>query len=60
MECTKCFAASPPAASIIAEKHNLPVQIDERLKEVYLGGWEGMLFSDIIAQPFSFDAVWVE
>jgi alpha-ribazole phosphatase len=37
-------------ASIIAEKHNLPVQIDERLKEVHLGGWEGMLFSEIIAQ----------
>jgi alpha-ribazole phosphatase len=37
-------------ASIIAERHGLAVQVDERLKEVDLGGWEGMLFSDIIAE----------
>jgi broad specificity phosphatase PhoE len=37
-------------ASTIAEKLGQPVQIDERLSEVRLGQWEGMLFSDIIMQ----------
>lgn len=37
-------------AGIIAEKHGMIVLVDERLREVNLGGWEGMLFSDIVAQ----------
>ncbi len=37
-------------ASIIADRLGLPVRIDERLKEIDLGEWEGMLFSDIMAR----------
>ncbi len=37
-------------ASIIAERLGMPVQIDGRLREVYLGQWEGVLFKDIVAQ----------
>jgi len=37
-------------AAVIGEYLDLPVQIDERLREVRLGEWEGMLFEDIKAQ----------
>lgn len=42
-------------AGIIAERVGLAVQVDERLREVHLGRWEGMLFSDIVAQ---YPSVW--
>lgn len=35
-------------ANIIAGKHNLAVQSEPRLREVNLGGWEGMLVGDIM------------
>jgi alpha-ribazole phosphatase len=37
-------------ASIIAGSLGMAVQVDKGLREVYLGQWEGMLFSDIKAQ----------
>ncbi len=36
-------------ASVLAERLSLAVQVDARLREVRLGEWEGMLFSDIQA-----------
>jgi broad specificity phosphatase PhoE len=37
-------------AQIIADKLQLSVFIDKRLREISLGKWEGMLIDDIIAQ----------
>jgi len=37
-------------ASVLAQHLSLPVQVDARLREVRLGDWEGMLFTDIQAQ----------
>lgn len=37
-------------ARAVGEKFGIPVQTDPRLREVSLGRWEGMLFSDIRTQ----------
>lgn len=37
-------------AGVIAARLGLPVRVDERLREIRLGEWEGMLFSDIQAR----------
>jgi alpha-ribazole phosphatase len=37
-------------ARIISETLQLPINVDNRLREISLGKWEGMLINDIIAQ----------
>lgn len=37
-------------ADVLAQALSLPVQVDARLREVRLGVWEGMLFTDIQAR----------
>jgi broad specificity phosphatase PhoE len=36
-------------AQAIAQKHNLPVKMDARLREINMGAWEGQLGTDIPA-----------
>lgn len=48
-----CFASDIPrayhTASIIAKKHDIPIYINEGLREICGGVWEQMKFEDIIA-----------
>jgi broad specificity phosphatase PhoE len=37
-------------ADVIARPHNLPVHLDERLREISLGEWEGMQVEEIAAK----------
>lgn len=57
-----CFASDIPrayhTASIIAEKHSIPVYINEGLREICGGVWEQMKFEDIIAQYPTEYGIW--
>jgi len=48
---TRAYASSSvrarDTANIILHHHNLPLQLEDRLREIYLGDWEGNLYADI-------------